>query len=83
MVKIVKEESEKMVVEVEDTTLVNLVGEYLWKVKGVRFAGSLREHPYLKNPNIIVNAADPRKALETAGKNIIEDIEELKKQARK
>ena len=83
MIKIVKEESDSIVIESEDTTLTNLVSEQLWNVKGVKFAGAFREHPYLKNPNIVVKASDPRKALETAGKKIIEDIKDLKEQARK
>jgi DNA-directed RNA polymerase subunit L len=83
MVKILKEEGNKMVVELEDITLANLLGEYLWSIKGVNFAGMVKEHPYLEKPKVIVSASDPKKALETAAKEIADDADSLKKHLKK
>jgi len=80
MLKILKNEAEKMIVETDDFTLVNLLNENLWKVRGVRFAGFVKEHPYLANPKIVLNAANPKDALIKAAERIVKDVEELKKQ---
>ena len=83
MVKILKEDEKQMVVEVDDLTLANLLAEYLWETKGVKFAGMVREHPYLEKPKVVVSANDPKKALEAAAKKIADDADSLKKHAKK
>lgn len=83
MVKILKEENDSIVVEVDDMTLANLLAEYLWEVKGVKFAGMVKEHPYLEKPKVVVKASDPRKAIETATKKIVDDADSLKKHLKK
>jgi len=80
---ILMNEKEKMIIETDDLTLATLVSEYLWTVKDVRFAGFVKEHPYLSKPKIVVNAANPRDAIISAGKKIIKNIEELKGQLKK
>lgn len=83
MAKILKEDDGQMVVEIEDLTFANLLAEYLWEVKGVKFAGMLREHPYLEKPKVIVSSGDPRKSIESAARKIAEDAESMKKHAKK
>lgn len=83
MTKILKEDDGQMVIEINDLTLANLLAEYLWEVRGVKFAGMVREHPYLEKPKVIVSASDPRKSVESAAKKIAEDAESLKKHAKK
>lgn len=81
--KIIKQEKDKLVVEMESLTLANLLNEYLWNIRGVKFAGFVKEHPYLTKPKLLVSATDPKKALKTACEKILKDVETLRKQASK
>ena len=81
--KIVKQEGNNVVVEMESLTLANLLNEYLWNIRGVKFAGFVKEHPYLAKPKLLVSATDPKKALKTACEKILKDIETLRKQIKK
>ncbi|MCD6381522.1 MAG: DNA-directed RNA polymerase subunit L [Candidatus Aenigmarchaeota archaeon] len=81
--KIIKETKNSLVVEMDSLTLANLLNEYLWSIKGIKFAGFSKEHPYLSKPKLLVNATDPKKALKSAVERILKDVEELRKQVKK
>ncbi|MEM7826874.1 MAG: RpoL/Rpb11 RNA polymerase subunit family protein [Candidatus Aenigmatarchaeota archaeon] len=83
MINIIKDENEKMIIESDDLTAISLINEYLWHVKGVRFAGFAREHPFLTKPKLVINAVNPRLAINSAIKKILKDIDDLKEQLKK
>lgn len=80
--KIVKEEEKKLILELREGTVgfVNLLKEELWKDPSVKEAASIREHPYLSEPKILVavSRGSPQSVLEKATENILEQTREFK-----
>lgn len=78
-VNILERDKEKMKIEVkgESFTLTQLLAKTLWQ-QGAE-AATLKEHPVLEQPKIIVKASNPKKALEKAASSIEDMCEELKK----
>ena len=77
-IKVLEEVENKVKIEVDDLTFVNLLNEALWKEK-IEWAAWAREHPYLTKPVVSVKAKDPKKALIAAAEQIQADIEAIKK----
>jgi DNA-directed RNA polymerase subunit L len=77
-VKILEETEDKVKLEVDDLTFVNLLNEALWKQK-IEWAAWARDHPYLSKPVVSVKAKDPKRALVAAAEEIQSDAEAIKK----
>jgi DNA-directed RNA polymerase subunit L len=80
MFKILKNEKNKLLLEVDDTTIACVISDYISKVKGVNFATFIKEHPYLENPKILISATNPLRAFQEGIKKLINDIEKLESQ---
>ncbi len=76
-VSVVEEDKEKLKVEVrgESETLTQLVAAEVWKEGGE--GAAVREHPFMVEPKILVEGANPRKILEKAAKAVEEQADEF------
>jgi len=80
-IEVLENEDEKVKLELHDNlTLVNLLNENIWKQKGVDMSAYSLQHPYMSKPVLLVKSKNPKKTIIDAAEQIIEDIEELKKQ---
>jgi len=77
-VKVLEQDKEKLKVEVDDLTLVNLLHENLWKTK-IDYSAYVKDHPYLSQPVILVKSKNPKQSLVDAADKIIEDCETIQK----
>ena len=80
--KVIEQDKEKLKVEIDDLTLVNIIHENLWKTK-IDYSAYVKEHPYLSQPVILVKSKDPKKSLIEAAEKIVEDCDVLKKKIEK
>ena len=71
-IKVIEESKKKLIFEIigESHTLANLLEKELWEDKDVVAAGYHINHPLFGVPRMIVEAPDPRKALEKAIKRL-------------
>lgn len=71
-IKVIEESKKKLVFEIlgESHTLANLLEKELWEDKDVIAAGYHIDHPLFGVPRMVVEAPDPRKALEKAIKRL-------------
>ncbi len=79
--KKVEESDKRLIVEFEDESIafVNMVKDKLWEDPSVKEAATIREHPYLSKPKILVETSrgTPESALEKASKKLLEEAEEF------
>ncbi|MBI2084669.1 MAG: hypothetical protein HYT70_03615 [Candidatus Aenigmarchaeota archaeon] len=79
--KKIEESDKRMIVEFEDETIgfANMVKDKLWEDSSVKEAATIREHPYLSKPKVLVETSrgSPRTALEKAGKKLLEEAEDF------
>ena len=82
-VKILEEDKEKINVELvgESPTLTELLAEQVWEQNGE--SSAIREHPFMKEPRIIVIGNNPKKLLEKAAESIEEQCTGLKEELKK
>jgi DNA-directed RNA polymerase subunit L len=79
-IDIIEEDGDKLKIRVHDnTTLINLVNENLWRQKGIDFAAVTVDHPYLAKPILTLKSKKGKKALSDAAEQIIEDASALRK----
>lgn len=80
---VLEEDKEKLKLELKgDTgTLTHLLAKIVWSEGGQ--AAAIREHPFMKEPVIIVVGSNPRKLLTKSADNIIADCDELKEEFRR
>lgn len=79
-IDILEEDGDKLKLRVHDnTTLLNLVNENIWKQKGIDFAAVTLDHPYLAKPVLTVKSKKGKKAVIEAAEEIVEQISALKK----
>ncbi len=79
-IEVLEDEKEKLKLEIHDnTTLINLINENLWRQKGVDTAAYKVDHPYLSKPVLLIKSKNPKKALLEATEQIVEDVKELRK----
>jgi len=76
--KVLEESEDKVKLEIDDLTFVNLLNEALWDQK-IEWSAWARDHPYLAKPIISIKAKDPKKALIGAAEDIQADAEAIKK----
>ena len=81
-VNLIKKEGEKIEIEVNDLTFVNILHENLWKKK-VDYSGYNKDHPYLSKPRLILKSKDSKKSLIDASEQIVKDVEDLRKKFQK
>ncbi len=83
-VRTIKETENELLIELpgESETFANLIKEELWNVAGVIEAAFIKEHPELSEVKIWIKTENikPREALKKAIKNLIEKLENLKKE---
>lgn len=81
-IKLLEDEKDKLKLEIDSVTFVNLLNENLWKQK-IDYAAYNISHPYLSNPVLTISAKDPKKALFNAAEQVLSDVKELRKQLAK
>ncbi len=79
-INVLEQDDEKLKIEMNDLTLVNLLNENIWKKK-VKYSAYSVEHPYLSKPVLLVKSSNPKQSMIDAAERIIEDVEELRKKA--
>jgi DNA-directed RNA polymerase subunit L len=79
--KILKEENNKLVLEIfEDThTFLQLLKEYLLK-NGAKFVGYYKDHPENKSVIFYIEGDNPKEILKKAKESIINDFSKLKEE---
>jgi len=81
-INIIENTKGKLKLEVDtDLAFLNLLNDYLWRIKDVDIAAFTRKHPYIATPEIMVKSRNPKKSLLNAVKKIKLDVTSLKKQA--
>jgi DNA-directed RNA polymerase subunit L len=79
-IEILEEEGDKLKLKVNDnTTVLNLINENLWKQKSVDLAAVTIDHPYLAKPVITIKSKKGKKAVIEAAEKIAEDAAALRK----
>ena len=81
-VNVVEKDKDKVKLEINDLTFVNILNETLWKKK-VDYSSYNKAHPYLSKPALIVKSKDPKKSLIEASESISKDVEDLRKKFQK
>ncbi len=79
-IKILEDEKEKLAVELggDNQTVSQAIAKQVWAEGGE--AAAVREHPFLKEPKIIVHGSNPRKLLQKAADAVVEQCDELEKE---
>ena len=78
-IKVIEEKDDMLKIEIDDTTLINLLNENVWKQQGVKSSTYKIAHPYLAQPVITVRSKNPKKTLIDAADQIVDDVTTLKK----
>ncbi len=81
-VKIIKEEKDKLDVEIDNLTIVELMRTYLNKDSSVKMATWRREHPE-KNPVLHIEASNPKAALKKAITAATKDLDKYSSEFKK
>jgi DNA-directed RNA polymerase subunit L len=84
-VKKIKEEDKKLLVELEreSKTFANLIREELWNDENIEEASSIKNHPYMDEPKILVKMSgrySNTKALKDAAKRVQTKVKDLEKE---
>ena len=79
-IKVLENSENSLKLEIDDLTLVNLLNENLWQLKGTKMAAYAKHHPYIAKPVLVVKGRNPKKLLLDAAEQIIEDASEMRKQ---
>ena len=82
-VKLIEQKDDKVKLEVNDKTFVNLIHEKLWEQGKIEVSTWSQDHPYLTKPMLLVKAKDPKKVLVDAAEEIASDAQKLLKQFEK
>lgn len=72
-------ESLKLRVTDEDHTLLNPICEELSNMNETRFAGYSKDHILMNKSSLNIKGKDPKKLLVTACKNLIKELNTIKK----
>ncbi len=77
-VNVLKKDGDKLELEVNDLTFVNILHENLWKKK-VEYSAYNKDHPFLSKPVVLVKSKDGKKVLIEASEQISKDADALRK----
>ena len=77
-VTVIENKKDKLKVEVqgESSTLTSVIAKQVWEEGGE--AAAVRDHPFLKEPAILVMGSNPKGKLEKAAKKVEKQCEEFK-----
>ena len=80
---VLEEDKEKLKLELRgDTgTMTHLLSKTVWEEGGQ--SAAIREHPFMKEPTIVVVGKNPRKLLSRSADSIIARCDELKEEFRR
>ena len=80
---VLEEDKQKLKLELRgDTgTMTHLLSKIVWEEGGQ--AAAIREHPFMREPEIVVVGNNPRKLLAKASDNIIAKCDEFKEEFRR
>ena len=76
-IEILDEDKSKIKIEIDSITFANMINERAWE-KPVNFSSFKLDHPYLKNPVLLVSASNPRKVLLDASNDILKDVKKAR-----
>lgn len=80
--KKLEDNGKRLIVEFDSETIAfaNMVKEKLWNDPSVKEAATIKEHPYLSKPKILVETSrgSPQTTLEKASEKLMSEIEEFK-----
>ena len=82
-IKLLEEGKDKLRLEVNDLTFVNILNENIWKQKGMDYSAYDVKHPYTSKPILVVRSSNPKKSVIDAADRIIEDVKELRRLVKK
>lgn len=77
-VKLLEKDGDKVKIELDDLTFLNLLNERIWQQK-VDYSTYAVDHPYLSKPVLTIKAKNAKKVLTGAAQSIIKDVETLQK----
>ena len=80
--KKLEDNGKRLIIEFDDETVafVNMIKDKLWEDPSVKEAATIREHPYLSKPKILVEVSrgHPKAALEKVTEKLIADAKEFR-----
>jgi DNA-directed RNA polymerase subunit L len=78
-VSVVEQEKGKMKVELKGSSksFAHLISSEVWETEKGE-AAALQEHPFLKEPELLVKSSNPKKSMEKAASSIEKKCDELK-----
>lgn len=79
-IKVLENEKDRIKIDIDDLTLVNILNDNIWSSKGISYSAYKIEHPYLSNPVLYVKGSNLRKRIIDAAEKVISDAESVKKQ---
>ncbi|MFC1728226.1 RpoL/Rpb11 RNA polymerase subunit family protein [Nanoarchaeota archaeon] len=79
--KILNEEKDKLVLEVEDkyATFASAIKSELWNDQKTKVAAVNKKHPLVGKPEITVEGPNPKSLLTEAAKRLQKDLDKFKK----
>ena len=79
--KKLEDDGKKLIIEFQDETVAfaNMVKDKLWEDSSVKEAATIKEHPYLSKPKILVEVSrgSPQTALEKTTEKLLEETKEF------
>jgi len=80
--KKIEDTEKRMIVEFDGETIAfaNMIKDKLWEDSSVKEAATIREHPYLSKPKILVETShgSPQTALEKATEKLADETKEFR-----
>ena len=75
--KVISEDKEKLKIEVsgDSQTLTQMISRAITDAGGD--AAAIREHPFMKEPEILIMGPKPKKVLQDASQSLIDQLEEF------
>lgn len=77
LVRVLEENKDKLVVELDDSGLAVVLADYVSKLSGVEIATYVKEHPYLANPKVVIKAKNAKEALLKGIEKFRKDLKQL------
>ena len=78
----VEENEKRLIIEFDSETIAfaNMIKDKLWEDSSVKEAATIKEHPYLSKPKILVETSrgSPQTALEKATEKLLEETKEFR-----
>ena len=79
--KKLEDNGKRLIIEFDDETIAfaNMIKDKLWEDSSVKEAATIKEHPYLSKPKILVETSrgSPSTALEKASEKLLSEAKEF------